>query len=227
MSTHQHGHHARRDRARGPLGPLDRGVLGRALRLHALALERSRQRRREDRGRGALPRQCARRRLRRGWRRPLAGRTRLAGRRSRRLAGRPRPGRTPRRRGGRGDRGTTHLDTARPDDLAAAEGDLRPGHGGVHAPPRRRPAGGVRRPGRRRRRRRHLPGGGAQPARHRRGPAAGRPGPLLHRRGARRRPRRPLGDRHQRGTTAAGHAPRRRGRDPARHGAARAARLTR
>ena len=37
MSTHHHGHHHGHGTtdARGPLGPLDRGVLGRALRLHA------------------------------------------------------------------------------------------------------------------------------------------------------------------------------------------------
>ena len=143
----------------------------------------------------AWPRTRARRRVRRGRRRPVARRARLAGRRGRRLAGRARP----RARGGRGRgmHGSGHLDAAG----RAVVDSRRPRrttwctvsflHFAVH-----HQAARVRRPRRGGRARGFLPRGRAPPARPRGGPSAAGARPVLHAGGLVAETRRGMGRRH-------------------------------
>lgn len=100
-------------------------------------------------GRGSRPhaRNCARRRLRGGCGRDLAGRARMAGHRHRPVRRRPGTWRRPGSRGRSRRRAADHLTAGEPARLGTADGVLRPGVGAVHAPAARaarralRPAG--------------------------------------------------------------------------------------
>ena len=143
----------------------------------------------------------ARRRLRRGWRCLLAGRARLAGGRRRRLAGRSGP-----RGGPRSARPGRRSTTASPGPSATC---WRGGHrlrrttwstlSFLHLPCGAE-AARLHSTVRGRRARWHVPGGRAQPARHRGGPAASAsPDLYFTAEDLAAEPRRALGDRHQRG----------------------------